>query len=322
MNLKKEKTMLNYGILSTASICSRFIAGIRESKNGYVYGIASRNLETAKQYAIKEKINHYYGSYEECIEDENIDIIYIPTMNAIHYKWAKYALECHKHVVVEKPFVLFKEQAMELFELSRKNHCFLMEAQKSVFLPTTLKLKELIETKTIGDIKYIDLTAGFPGRFPDGHWMTDHALGGGALYGSCTYTVEFLSFLFNEPVYQYDGSFIKGKGSADDVVNFKLLFDNIIVSSTISMCCALKNEAVFYGTKGYIVIKNFWKSNGLDVYIDGNQTHYDFPYTSEFVYENDHIQECIEKGWIESPVMNKEKTIYTVEIVEELYKRM
>ncbi|MGN1276236.1 MAG: Gfo/Idh/MocA family protein [Floccifex sp.] len=314
--------MLNYGILSTASICARYIAGVRESKNGFVYGIASRNIENAKQFAKKHNIEHCYGSYSECIEDENIDIIYIPAMNAIHYTWAKYALECHKHVVVEKPFVLLKEQAIELFELAKKNNCFLMEAQKSVFLPTTLKLKELLDSRTIGDIKYINLSAGFPGRFPDGHWMTDHASGGGALYGSCTYTVEFLSFLFDEPSYKYDAHFIKGKGSADDVVHFTLSFDNILVSSTISMCCALKNEAVFYGTKGYIVIKNFWKSNGLDVHIDGNITHYDFPYTSEFVYENNHIQECIEKGFIESPVMNKEKTIYTVEIVENLYKQM
>ena len=312
--------MLNYGILSTASITARYIAGVRESEEGYVYGIASRTLEAAKKYAQEHDIEHYYGSYKECIDDENIDIIYIPSMNAIHYEWAKYALQCHKHVVVEKPFVIRPEEAIELFELAKENNCFLMEAQKSVFLPTTLKLKELLEEKAIGDLKYIELTAGFPGRFPDNHWMTDLSQGGGALYGSCTYTVEFLSFLFNEPTFEYSANFIKGKKTADDVVNFKLLFNDIIVSSTISMCCTLRNEAVFYGTKGYIIVPNYWKSKGLDVIYPDHKEHYDFPYTSEFVYENNHIQECIKKGLVESPVMNKEKTIYTVQLVENMYK--
>ncbi len=202
--------MLNYGILSTASITKRYIDGIRESDNGFVYGIASRNIENTKQYALEHGIEHYYGRYEECIQDKNIDIIYIPAMNSIHYKWAKKALENHKHVVVEKPFVLHTNEAKELFELAHKNNCFLMEAQKSVFLPTTLKLKELSENKTIGDINYIEFKAGFPRRFPIHHWMNHLEEGGGALFGSATYTIEFLSFLFHEPKFKVNGIFKKG----------------------------------------------------------------------------------------------------------------
>ena len=312
---------MNYGILSTASITKRFIDGIRESDNGFVYGIASRSLEKAKEYALKNNIEHYYGNYIDCIKDENIDIIYIPTMNALHYELAKEALENHKHVIVEKPFVLKTEQAIELFEVSKQNHCFLMEAQKSVFLPTTLKCKELLESNIIGDLKYIELKAGFVGRFSSNHWMNDLSLGGGALYGSATYTIEFLSFLFDEPEFKITGLFKKGIHTADEIVNFQLQFNDIIVNSTISMVTPLKNEAVFYGTKGYIVIPNYWKSKGLDVYIDNECTHYDFPYTSEFVYENNHIQDCIKKGLIESPVMNSFKTIQTVSLVEQLYSQ-
>ncbi len=311
--------MYRYGILSTASIVGRYVAGIRESRNGEVYGIASRNEETARKAAEQMNIPHWYSSYEACIEDENIDIVYIPTMNAIHYQWAKYALEHHKHVVVEKPFVLKVEEAEELFALAKQNGCFLMEAQKAVFLPTTIFLKQLLEQGEIGDLKYVELKAGFPGRFAADHWMNDLSLGGGALYGSATYTIEFLSYLFDEPKYQVSGEFIQGVRSADDVVSFHLRFNGIYAHSTISMCCALKNEAVFYGTEGYIVVPNYWKSNGLDV-VKGKETkHYDFPYQSEFVYENDHIQQCIDQGLCESPIMNKEKTITVIDLVEKLY---
>ncbi len=108
--------MLKYGILCTASISKRYIDGIRESKDGYVYGVASRSLENAREYACKNEIEHYYGSYEEMIQDENIDVIYIPLMNKLHYPYAKMALENGKHVVVEKPFVLFEKEAVELYD--------------------------------------------------------------------------------------------------------------------------------------------------------------------------------------------------------------
>ena len=113
--------MYRYGILSTASIVGRYVAGIRESRNGEVYGIASRNEETARKAAEQMNIPHWYSSYEACIEDENIDIVYIPTMNAIHYQWAKYALEHHKHVVVEKPFVLKVEEAEAISNYYKKS---------------------------------------------------------------------------------------------------------------------------------------------------------------------------------------------------------
>ena len=57
--------MFRYGILSTASIIDRFIAGIRESQDSYVQAIASRNLETAKKAAKRLNIENYYGSYGE-----------------------------------------------------------------------------------------------------------------------------------------------------------------------------------------------------------------------------------------------------------------
>lgn len=83
---------MKYGILSTASIVERFVKGIRESKDGIVYAIASRDLETAKRAAKQLNIEHYYGSYEELYEDQNVDIIYIPTVNSMHYRNAYDAL--------------------------------------------------------------------------------------------------------------------------------------------------------------------------------------------------------------------------------------
>lgn len=315
--------MYKYGILSTASIVDRFVAGIKESKEGYVQAIASRNLDTAMQAAKRLDIDCFYGSYEELYQDENIDIIYIPTVNGLHYRDCKNALNHHKHVIVEKPFTINVDQAKELFSLAKKNNCFLMEAQKAVFLPTTNKAKELIDNNTIGEIKYLEFKAGFFGRFNYDHWMYDLSLGGGALYGSATYTIEYLQHLFKEPELQIDGSCIKCPTGADEICNFQLkINDKILVSSTIAMNAILKNEAVIYGDLGYIVIPNYWKANQLDLYLhSGEHQHFDFPYQSEFVYEINHIHECLNHHVLESPIMNKEKTLETINLVEQLYQK-
>lgn len=315
--------MIRYGILSTASIIGRFIAGIRESQDGEVYAIASRTQEKAKAAAKQFGIEHYYGSYEELYHDDNIDIVYIPTVNGFHYRDCQNALLHHKHVIVEKPFTLTSQQAEELFELARKQNCFLMEAQKCVFLPTTLKLKELLNQGMIGNLKYIELKAGFPGRFDYSHWMYDLSMGGGSLYGSATYTIELMQFLFDQPHFEIDGSCLQCPTQADEICNFQLKINHqILVSSTIAMNVALKNEAVFYGDKGYIVIPNYWKSSELDIYFhNGQSEHFDFPYQSEFVYEINHVHDCLKQNLITSPIMTPAKTIGACHLVETLYHK-
>lgn len=315
--------MIRYGILSTASIVERFVAGVRESEEGYVHAIASRTIERAKEVAKRLDIENYYGSYEELYQDEQVDIIYIPTVNGFHYRDCKNSLLHHKHVVMEKPFVLTEHQARELFALAKQQNCFLMEAQKSVFLPTTQKVKELIDNKEIGQVKYIEYKAGFPGRFDYDHWMYNLDLGGGALYGSATYTIESLQYLFNQPHMEISGTCLKCPTGADEICNFQLkLNNNILVSSTIAMNVELKNEAVFYGEDGYIVVPYFWKSKGLELHRkDGVIEYFDYPYKSEFVYEVEHIHECLKNNLIQSPIMNQDKTIEACILVEKLYQK-
>lgn len=315
--------MIRYGILSTASIIDRFIAGIRESQDGYVQAIASRTIDKARKTAQRLHIEHYYGSYEELFMDENVDVIYIPTVNSFHYRDCQNALRHHKHVIMEKPFVLESQQAKELFELAKQQNCFLMEAQKSIFLPTTQKVKDIIQSNQLGKIKYIEMKAGFPGRFDDEHWMNNHAMGGGALYGSATYTIEYLQYLFNQPTFEIDGSCIKGLTGVDQICNFQLKMNqDILVSSTIAMNVELKNEAVIYGELGYLVIPYFWKARGFELHLHQQAIQYfDFPCQSEFVYEIEHIHNCLKQGLLESPIMNKEKTIQTCQLVEQLYHK-
>ena len=316
--------MLNYGILSIATIIDRFVAGIRETKDGYVKAIASRHIDKAKDAAKRLNIDTYYGSYQELFEDESIDIIYIPTINSSHYYDCKNALLHHKHVIMEKPFTLTTLQAEELFRLARENHCFLMEGQKSVFLPVSKKVKELINQNIIGDIKYIEYKAAFPCEYKEGYWMYDLSLGGGCLYGSASYTIESLLYFFDKPKLSIGGHCIRHHSGIDTLVHICLdINKKISCSSTIIMNSSLKNEAVIYGEKGYIEIPYYWKARDFSVhYNDGQIENYHFDYQSEFRFEIEHAHDCIHKGLIESPIMSFWHTYECVKLVEELQNKL
>lgn len=311
--------MFRYGILSSATIVERFVAGINESKDGYVQAIASRSLKKAQETAKRLKIEQYYGSYDELFNDENIDIIYIPTINSRHYQDCKQALLHHKHVIMEKPFTLSSLEAKELFALAKANNCLLMEGQKAVFLPATNKVKELINNNTIGKVKYIEFKASFKGPQDKKHWMYDLSAGGGTLYPSANYTIEYLQHLFDPDSLKISGNCLRNETGIDEISNFQIIIDDkIIASSTIAMNLTLQNETVFYGEFGYIIVPNYWKANQFDLYLyDGTCQHFDFSYQSEFVYEIEHFHQCL-KQRTESSIMTKEKTIQTVELVEQL----
>ena len=311
---------ITYGILSTASIIGRFIQGVRDSKNGYVGAICSRDMNKAKQKAEEFKIDKAYDDYDKMLADKEIDVIYVATINSLHYPNALKAIRAKKHVVIEKPFVMTKQQAIHLFEEAKKNQVFIMEAQKIVFLPVTNHIKDIIQNKSLGELHYVNMTASFTGRFDYDHWMFSLQHGGGCMYGSTTYTAEYLMYLLDSLDVTCQGLQIPAPTGADDFCQLQLTIDNrVMVSSCISMNVVTKNEATFYFDKGYIVVENYWKARSMKIVKDGVEEVIEYPCPCEFVYEVDHINECISKGLIYSETMIPEFTIKTAEIVDGVF---
>ncbi len=312
--------MVNYGILSAARIVPRFVQGIRGSKNGHVYAIASRDIRRAEKAAADMDIGRYYGSYEELLADEAVDVVYIPTVNNTHYDYAKAALEAHKHVILEKPFTLRSEDAEELFSLAGKNRLFLMEDQKELFLPVTREVKRLIASGEIGEVQFIDLCMSHPGAHPKGNWMYSLEAGGGALYGSGAYPVEYAFYLLGTSDLECTGAFIRGEETADNLVHFVLSGEKVLVSVTISMDVRLPNRAVIYGQKGSLEVENYWKADHYTLLKDGIGKTVSHPFTSEFTYVVDHVNECLAQGRLTSDIVTPAITKQCVRLIEQMYR--
>ena len=313
---------LNYGIISSASIVPRFVAGLNETKHSRALAIGASSLEKAKKMAKELDISKSYGSYDEVYQDPDIDVVYIANINNQHFSEIMKALAHGKHVVCEKPMVLKPNQVDEAFNFAKEQNVFLMEAQKSVFLPTTKFVKDRIKDRKYGSLKQINISPSFASRFPDDHWMLE-AEQGGVLFGSGSYVIEYLLHLLDNPSFNYKAQTHLGKHQEIDEAIITFNFESkLLVSSHLSMRVHSKNEANFYFDNAMITVKNFWKSNELEIFHhELNKTEIKvYPKIPEMVYEIEHIHDCISQGFIQSPVMREEITKNCVELVNQIYK--
>lgn len=313
---------LNYGIISSASIVPRFVAALKESKHSKAVVIGASKLSKAQKVADELEIKKAYGSYKEVYEDPEVDVIYIATINDQHFPQIMEALSHQKHVVCEKPMVLQADHATEAFTYAKKQGLFLMEAQKSVFLPTINYVKEIIKDKEFGQLRQATLNASWLVDHPKSHWMYDRHQAG-VLFSSASYIIEPLLYLLDMPKFEYKAFYHLGSKKEIDDATISFRFNNdLLVSSQLSMIVKSNNEANFYFDEAKITIKKFWSSNQLtiDNHKTGESKTVTYDEVPEMVYEVNHVYDCIHKGLIQSPIMSEEMTVTCVRLVEEIYQ--
>lgn len=148
---------IKWGVLGTASIAKGCtIPGMILAKNCELYAVAGRSLNKAELFQKEFGFEKAYGSYEELLADPVVEAVYIPLPNNLHYEWCIKAMKAGKHVLCEKPLVPTMEQAKELFEVSKANGVYLMEAFAYLHTPYISALKEELEKQSIGELKYIE----------------------------------------------------------------------------------------------------------------------------------------------------------------------
>ena len=305
---------LHYGILSTSSIAPRFIAAVRASGKGEIVALSSRTLEKAREKAKEWNIPTAYGSHAELLNDAGVNIVYISNVNTQHYPWAKAALEAGKHVVCEKPCTTTAAQTKELYALAREKGLFFMEAQKMLFLPAVLAVKERLAQ--LGDIYMAELSHSFPASYNG--WMFDAQAGGGPLLSSGIYAVQLMAWLFG-PITE-----ISGKASKLDTgVEWQYILtgqteQGVLFSAKNSTRAVLDNTCRIFGTKGWVELPSYWKARKAVFHVDGNEETLEFPCEHELMYEACHIADCLEQGLLTSPVVTEEISVEGITAIERV----
>ena len=311
---------MNIGILSTSSIAPRFIAAVREEGSFTITALSSRTLEKAEKTAKSWEIPKAYGSHEELLADETVDMVYISAVNSAHYKWAKAALLAGKHVICEKPCTTTEEQTRELFALAKEKGLFLMEAQKMLFLPAVLAVKEAISSGQLGKITMAEFNHSFYGSY--NNWMYDEAAGGGPLLSSGIYVVELLQFLFDCDIAEVTGMATMHPGTnVEEQYTISGRMENgVLFSMKNSTVSLMKNSACIYGEKAYAELPEYWKARKVIFCDHKTQQIQEYPCEHELLYEVQHIADCFRKGLQESPVVTGEFSARAIGSLERIKK--
>jgi len=182
-------------------------AGIAIAGTEEVFAGNGTDIQSKQQFIKQEKekagpfLENYggilYQSYTEIVTSSDIDAVYIPLPPALHYKWAKIALEFGKHVLLEKPATLELKQTQELVILASKHSLALHENYMFIFHDQLFEINSIINDGKIGDVRLYRITFGFPRRSV-GDFRYNKEMGGGALYDAGGYTLKYASMLLGD----------------------------------------------------------------------------------------------------------------------------
>ncbi len=178
-------------------ICSkqeRF--GMEENDAEKIEAVLCQERDKAKKF-IDEYGGKIFDSYTEIVESDEIDAIYIPLPPALHYPWAKKALENNLHVLLEKPSTTNTADTKELVRLAGQKKKALHENYMFAFHNQLKEIAQIIERGEIGDVRLYRISFGFPQRAVN-DFRYNKELGGGALIDAGGYTIKYAAMLLGE----------------------------------------------------------------------------------------------------------------------------
>ncbi len=184
--------------MSTANIgVQKVLPAMQRGEVTSIEAIASRDLKRAKQTARLLGIPKYYGSYEELLEDKEIEAIYNPLPNHLHVSWSIRCMEAGKHVLCEKPIALALQDVKKLIEVRDRTGLKAGEAFMVKTHPQWLRALDLIKTGKIGKLKAIQGFFSYFNNDPK-NIRNIYDIGGGSIWDIGCYPVTTSRFMFGE----------------------------------------------------------------------------------------------------------------------------
>ncbi|MBR3056979.1 MAG: Gfo/Idh/MocA family oxidoreductase [Clostridiales bacterium] len=247
--------MVNLGIIGCAEIAFRRFMPAALQVEGLTVKTVAEEYAPEKLQLFKDE----YGlegetSFEKLIARDDIDALYIPQPPALHYKWAKRALEAGKHVLVEKPSTTNFTDTTDLVETARKAGLALHENYMFAYHSQINEVKKLIDAGEVGDVRLITAQFGFPMRAQN-DFRYNKALGGGALLDAGGYTLKLATILLGEDIKvdaaklnDLDGFEVDMYGSAT-VSNGK----GVVCNLGFGMDCGYRCSLEVWGSKGRLM---------------------------------------------------------------------
>ena len=313
---------IRWGILAPGGIAQAFANAVTADTESHIAAVGSRSLNRAQAFA-----DHYnadnsvraYGSYEELVQDPDVDAIYVASPHSEHHAHVSLALNHNKPVLVEKAFTQNARQAQELVDLARAKNLLLVEAMWTRFLPHIDIVRQLIELGTLGDIETIIADHGQCMDFPPEHRLQNPALAGGALLDMGVYPLSFMHMVLGSPQSVLAQATLTKTG-VDETLSAILTWTSAHGILTTSQKVKTPTTATISGTRARIEIpKRFYGPNEVRlIYTDGTELVAHPEAAAGLAYEAAEFARLLTAGAIESPLMTHADSVDIMRLMDEM----
>ena len=306
-----------------ATKMARTIAALDETES---YAIASRNIDKARAFADKFGVQKAYGSYDDLLADDAIDLVYIALPHSHHHEWTIKALQAGKNVLCEKPLAVNAAQAQEMISLAESKNLLLAEAMWTRYLPSAKIISDIISSGEIGEPLTLSANVG------DCNFMnerlTNPKLAGGCLLDLTVYALNFSSMIFGNKVKRIAASMIPTSTGVDGQNNIMLEYDGGKMSNIFATIYTVTDRSGFvYGREGFIQAHDIFNPEKITVCGVNGYKHYvkrEIPVPAQitgFEYELLACRKAIAEGKTECPEMPHGETLAIMNQMDEIRRQ-
>ncbi|WDL95654.1 Gfo/Idh/MocA family protein [Alicyclobacillus sp. ALC3] len=304
---------LRWGIIGTARIAAeQVVPALNRARNTKLQAVASRSLDRAKTFARNHGIPSYYGSYDELLQDPEVDAVYISLPNHLHAQWSIRAAQSGKHILCEKPAVLHPSELTAVLNACREANVRYMEAFMYQLHPQWDRVLEILRSGQIGSVRSIRAAFTFPllGEFDI---RLQPVMGGGALYDVGCYCVHAIRRIVGdeEPsVVRAEANF-SVDGIVDRTLSADLGFNHGVSASFV---CSFEQEdrqdVVIEGSSGTLKVSHAFRPDlgkpTLSIQTAATLVDEPVPNADVYVLEVEHFSDGVFTG---NPFRNTDEDV-------------
>ena len=320
----KEKSPIRWGILGCGRIAGKFAEDLARIPDAELAALGSSDIARARAFSERFPARRLHGSYGELVADPEVDAVYVATPHAMHHENTLLCLSHGKAVLCEKAFAMNLRQATEMVETARREKVFLMEALWTKFLPHYRTTMEMIASGRLGKVRSVLANFGFRPTDPVPDRIYNPALGGGTLLDIGIYNVFLAQSVLGVPDEVVATMTPSPTGvDAQCAVTFRYREGSIahLFSTFLSN---LATDADISGDAGRIrLTTRFYEPSAtLEYYPGVVSTRTVVPVEKRegwgYLYEIEHVNECLRQGLTESPVMTHRDTLDLMQTLDRI----
>ena len=293
---------VQWGVLGYAGIARKqVLPALKNCPEAILYAIASRSREKREAAVEAFGFAKSYASYEALLEDPAVDAVYIPLPNLLHREWVIKAAQHKKHILCEKPLSLSAGDCNEMIRAAREHGVFLMEAFMYRFTNRTAKLKEILASGVLGDIRAVKSSYRFKmDSFETDNIRLNKDLAGGALHDVGCYPVNVIQMIMGASPVKVKALKDSYRG-VDISLSAVLKYGNGVIAT---LDCGFDSQSCLLteisGTRGSLVMRDTFLDTEAPVITvmnsTGTVTHYEIAASKRYEDEVNAVTNAILDG--------------------------